>query len=368
LTVAKTFTLAIAEAAKLHPAAAPLIVHAALLAPDPIPLFLFTEAHEKFDEPLRTALGVNGLDEAVAALRAFALVERGTIADERDVSITTDAIRLHRLVREVAGLRAEESGDRMRQALIAVLAAVYPNDAYDNPASWPRCAPLTPHLLSICGMEATDAAANAQFAELLVRAGSYFHGQAAYAQARPLFERALAICEKALGPEHPDTAGILNNLALLLHEQGDLAGVLPLYERALAVREKALGPEHPATASSLNNLAALLKGQGDLARARPLYERALAIREKVLGPEHPYTATSLNNLATLLQNQGDLARARPLYERALAICEKALGPEHPDTATSLSNLAERASATPARGPPAARSPRAAMPPRRRGAG
>ena len=43
LTVAKTFALAIEEAAKLHPAAEPLIVHAALLAPEPIPLFLFSE-------------------------------------------------------------------------------------------------------------------------------------------------------------------------------------------------------------------------------------------------------------------------------------------------------------------------------------
>jgi hypothetical protein len=36
LTVARTFALAIEEAAKLNPAAEPLIVHAALLAPEPI--------------------------------------------------------------------------------------------------------------------------------------------------------------------------------------------------------------------------------------------------------------------------------------------------------------------------------------------
>ncbi len=47
-------------------------------------------------------------------------------------------------------------------------------------------------------------------------------------------------------------------------------------ERALAIREKALGPEHPDTATSLNNLALLLQAQGDLARSRPLFERALA--------------------------------------------------------------------------------------------
>jgi hypothetical protein len=44
LTVAKTFALAIDETAKLHPAAGPLVSYAALLAPEPIPLFLFSEA------------------------------------------------------------------------------------------------------------------------------------------------------------------------------------------------------------------------------------------------------------------------------------------------------------------------------------
>jgi len=36
-----------------------------------------------------------------------------------------------------------------------------------------------------------------------------------YAKAEPLLERALAIREKAFGPEHPDTAMSLNNLACL---------------------------------------------------------------------------------------------------------------------------------------------------------
>ena len=40
----------------------------------------------------------------------------------------------------------------------------------------------------------------------------------------------------------------LNNLAGLLQDQGDLAGARPLYERALAICEKVLGPEHPDTA------------------------------------------------------------------------------------------------------------------------
>jgi Tetratricopeptide repeat/Domain of unknown function (DUF4062) len=63
----------------------------------------------------------------------------------------------------------------------------------------------------------------------------------------------------------------------------------PLFERALAIRERALGPDHPHTAASLNDLALLLRDQGDPAAARPLFERALAIRERVQGPDHPDT-------------------------------------------------------------------------------
>jgi tetratricopeptide (TPR) repeat protein len=125
-----------------------------------------------------------------------------------------------------------------------------------------------------------DAAANAECAKLLDRAGAYFYGRAAYAGARPLYERALAIREKALGPEHPDTATSLNNLALLLLAQGDLAAARPLYERALAIREKVLGPDHPYTATGLNNLAGLLqailrrRGRSSSARWRSARRRS----------------------------------------------------------------------------------------------
>jgi tetratricopeptide (TPR) repeat protein len=342
LTVAKTFALAIDEAAKLHPAAEPLIVHAALLAPEPVPLFLFSEAREKFDEPLASDLADDGLDEAVAALRNFALVDKETIADERDPAITTDCIRLHRLVRRVAAARAEgEAREPMLRALIEAMAAVYPERVYDDPRDWPRARRLDGIALALAGGDAPlPEGAEEKTAYLLDRLGAYrLTALAAYGQARSLRERALAIREKALGAEHPSTATSLNNLALLLASQGDYEGARPLDERALAIREKVLGPEHPDTAESLNNLAGLLYAQGDYEAAGPLYERALAIYEKVLGAEHPGTATSLNNLAGLLYAQDDYDRARPLYERALAIREKVRGPEHPDTATSLNNLA-----------------------------
>ena len=71
---------------------------------------------------------------------------------------------------------------------------------------------------------------------------------------------------------------------------GDYTKAEPLLGRALAIKEKALGPEHPDTATSLNNLAGLYWLMGDYAKAEPLLQRALAIREKAVGAEHPDTA------------------------------------------------------------------------------
>ena len=159
-----------------------------------------------------------------------------------------------------------------------------------------------------------------------------------YAAAEPLYRRALAIREKALGPDHPNVALSLNNLAVLLWNKGDYAAAEPRHRRALAIREKGLGPGHPDVAASLDNLAVLLQNKGDYAAAEPLHRRALAIRKKALGPGHPDVAASLDNLAVLLQDKGDYAAAEPLYRGALAIREKALGPDHPNVATSLDIL------------------------------
>jgi hypothetical protein len=119
LTVGKTFALAIEEAGKLNPAAEPFIVHAALLAPEAIPLFLFSEARGTLGGPLAEALAGDGLDEVVAALRKFGLIDRESMSVGRDLSTTTDVIRLHRLMNpaqamlsdiELTGVVADDDG------------------------------------------------------------------------------------------------------------------------------------------------------------------------------------------------------------------------------------------------------------------
>jgi tetratricopeptide (TPR) repeat protein len=324
-SVAATFSLAIDDAVKQRRPAEDLMAFLAFCAPDRIPIVLVEGAIDDESERL----------PAIAALAETSLVKHDPFEDG------APALTVHRLVQTVARARAKAKGMAhvALTHLITQLAVVYPVDGYNNPASWPHCAQLTPHLLASCEADIVEAAIKSKCADLLERAAGYFYGRGLYSEARLLLDRALAITEKAFGPEHPEVATRLNNLALLLRYQGDHAAAQLLLDRALAINEKALGPEHPHTATTLDNLASLLQAQGDLVKAQPLFERALAINENVFGPEHRNTGMSLNNLALLVQAQGDLAKARPLFERALAVTEKPFGPEHPETANGLNSLA-----------------------------
>ena len=103
-----------------------------------------------------------------------------------------------------------------------------------------------------------------------------------------------------------------------------------LPKRSRSTARKNDGPDHPETADSLNDLASLYAEMGDYAKALPLYQRALKIREKALGPDHPHTAIILNNVAESYRENGDFAKAEPLYKRAIKIWENKLGAEAPE--------------------------------------
>ena len=132
-----------------------------------------------------------------------------------------------------------------------------------------------------------------------------------------MFRRALAIYEKAGGPEHPAVATVLNNLGQVAKVQDRYAEAEPLIKRSLAIREKVLGPDHPDVARSLNNLAELYDGRRTR-DAEQLFERALAVRERAVGPDHPDTARSLNNLAAFYAGTGYPEKALPLAQRLIA--------------------------------------------------
>jgi CHAT domain-containing protein/tetratricopeptide (TPR) repeat protein len=100
------------------------------------------------------------------------------------------------------------------------------------------------------------------------------------AEAESLYARALAMFEKLNAGQSADAGQAMNNLAVLylLSKAPERAG--PLYERALSIREKALGPDHPDVATSLMAYSVYLHDRNRIAEAVEATSRATAIIER----------------------------------------------------------------------------------------
>jgi len=73
-----------------------------------------------------------------------------------------------------------------------------------------------------------------------------------------------------------------------------------LCERALAIQEKVLGPEHPDTNSTRRNLAKLLLAFREAGKALEFGQAALAAYDKSLGSDHPWMKNSARLIADAL--------------------------------------------------------------------
>jgi TonB family protein len=169
-----------------------------------------------------------------------------------------------------------------------------------------------------------------------------YEGQGKYADAELMLKRALAVREKAHGPEDPDVAWGAQRLAYSYMQEGKYSDAEPYLKRAIAIREKSLGPESREVSESLGLLAQSYVSEGRYADAEPLYVRALAIKEKVLppgSPGYPDVAGSMDDLGMLYINERQYQKAESLLQRALDIREKTLPPDHPFLSMSLEHVA-----------------------------
>ena len=115
-------------------------------------------------------------------------------------------------------------------------------------------------VLSLLLWPASAAAQGTSWKEYMEAAGKAYQ-QADYARAEKLVKAALREAEK-FGEQDPRFATSLNNLAELYRVQGKYVEAEPLYQRSLAIREKALGPEHPQVATGS---LAIYRNQGKYA-------------------------------------------------------------------------------------------------------
>ncbi|HEX6854524.1 MAG TPA: tetratricopeptide repeat protein [Streptosporangiaceae bacterium] len=126
------------------------------------------------------------------------------------------------------------------------LRAGLPEELFGAPQNWPAWAGMLPQVLAVAERferlpGPRDPAAAGDAAWLLDRAASYLQVTGDLTQARGLFERALAIDVAVHGPDSPEIADGLHNLAVLLQQLGELHEALRLAQRALDVDDPATG-------------------------------------------------------------------------------------------------------------------------------
>ncbi len=88
--------------------------------------------------------------------------------------------------------------------------------------------------------------------------GLVHHRRGDLPAARRAFEVALALATSTLGPDNPGVATVLVNLSAVQADAGERAGAAESLRKALAIRERALGADHPDTRRDREALARLM--------------------------------------------------------------------------------------------------------------
>ncbi len=181
--------------------------------------------------------------------------------------------------------------------------------------------------------------APAERARLASALGAAAMARGDFAQARVELEGALALVEKALGPQAVPTADAHLELSRVLDEAGEDAQALSHVRAALAVLEPVRGPRHPEVGRLLLHEGSLQTALGEAEAAVGTLTRALEILVAALSPDHPNLGFAHHLLGNAYLAQADGPAAQRELEAALRIRERALAPDDPQLAKTLKSLA-----------------------------
>jgi eukaryotic-like serine/threonine-protein kinase len=139
-----------------------------------------------------------------------------------------------------------------------------------------------------------------------------------FAEAAAPDRQALAILERSRGPEHPDVAIALADLAVNLAALGEHEESLATHRRVLAIRRKIYGDDNAMVAIAHFNIASVFVAQDRCAEAIEPLEAAVATWERI-DPEHVEVAAPLFDLGRCYSLTGQHRRAIAPLERAIAL-------------------------------------------------
>ncbi len=177
-------------------------------------------------------------------------------------------------------------------------------------------------------------------AETLETLGSILSAEGEYEKSAATFEKARAIYESHIDPQHPappEYGTLLVNLAGNYHRLGKYHEAEADFTTALDVLRKTIGPTHPIYATSLMGPANLEMELGNYAAAEKSYNEAAPLLKSSLGETHPIYVQLLDHRAVLYQAMGNRTGAEADYRTALELRRKIYGPRHVLVAATLRN-------------------------------
>ncbi len=122
-------------------------------------------------------------------------------------------------------------------------------------------------------------------------------------EAENAFKESLLIYDKLAASTNRLAVAALGNLAAALHAQNKYAEAEPVYREAVTASKKILGV-HPQVAGLLNELGLLLADQSKLADAELVLREAAGMRRNLMGKVHPDYASSMSVLGHVLLKRG----------------------------------------------------------------
>jgi eukaryotic-like serine/threonine-protein kinase len=146
-------------------------------------------------------------------------------------------------------------------------------------------------------------------------------------KAEPILLQILESRDAAAAAQLDRTGGVRHALGEAYAREGKLEDAIATLQRAVAISERADGPQHPSTVSARLALAECLVAKGRDTEARHVLE-APTIDLAALPAVHPIAAELDRVNGLLAQHEGNAEQARKWFAGSLAILQALYGPEH----------------------------------------
>jgi tetratricopeptide (TPR) repeat protein len=138
-------------------------------------------------------------------------------------------------------------------------------------------------------------------------------------------KKALAACEKTLGPEHPETAAVHDSIGNVYCNCGDYGKALASCNKALEIFRTALEPDWSGLAHVYGNIANIYSGLGDNRAALEFCKKAMKTLSENVHADHPTGVSACLKIADVYTEQKNYGAAIKIYRKALEYYETKLG-------------------------------------------